>query len=128
MPRRAPARVRRHLPRHSTSPAVGNPKPVPTLDGVSRRGLSVIADLERRRSRPGAVAIALRRWAAVAKLPDRIRNGSRLNSCGIEECCPDPESDRDLLELVLARLPQRDARRLADRLNRLDERFDEWDL
>jgi hypothetical protein len=128
MPRRRPAQVRRHLPRFSNSHYLGTAKPPPTLDGVSRRGLSVIADLERQRFRPGAVAVAFRRWATLATLSERLREQARLNSCGIDECCPDPEANRELLELVLARLPQRDARRLADRLDRLDDGLGYWDL
>src|SRR5690242_7805838 len=91
----------------------------PTRDfpGVSRRGMSVIAELERTRFWPGAVAQALGDWALVAR--DPIREHCTAESvCGSLRCCPDLDQARAIFHAVAAALPAKDAapfrRRLAE--------------
>jgi len=73
------------------------------------------------------VAGALRRWTTFAKFSSRQRDQFLRHRCGVEECCPSPYVDRELLEIVVHTLPRRDARVLREQLARLDARIAEWD-
>ena len=122
MPRKRPSQVRR---RPHEWPSLGLPEPI--VDGLSPYGLTIVRDLERRRLGRGAVAGALRRWTTFAKFSSRQRDQFLRHRCGVEECCPSPYVDRQLLETVVHALPRRDARFLRDRFARLDDRIAQWE-
>ncbi len=81
---------------------------VALLEGVSARGLSQIARLERSDLGLGAAAAALKAWQEFARASDGER-ADRLYY-GHAGCCPDPSADRETLERVVRVLPPRDAR------------------
>jgi hypothetical protein len=89
------------------------------IDGVSARGLSRIALLERTDLRPGAAAAALKAWRDFARAP-RDQRADRLYY-GEVGCCPDPRADRDILDRVLRVLSPTDARSLRRRVDALDD-------
>ncbi|GAB7037680.1 hypothetical protein JCM9533A_15290 [Catenuloplanes niger JCM 9533] len=94
---------------------------VAVLDGVSARGLSRIARLERNDLGPGAAAAALKAWHEFAHAPDGERADRRYY--GHAGCCPDPSADREILERVVRVLPPRDARAVRRRIEALDDRI-----
>jgi hypothetical protein len=93
---------------------------LPGINGLSPRGRSCLAELERTRLWPGAAAEALRLWTLFAREPRR-RLWERDHGCGEFYCCPDPGEVREILERVAHALPPRDARAFRRRLAALDE-------
>jgi hypothetical protein len=116
MTRKSPGQVRAALP-HRRSPGVR----IAVVEGVSARGLSRIAHLERTDLRPGAAAAALKAWQAFARASDEDR--ADMLYYGHAGCCPDPRTDRELLERLLHVLPPKDARSLRRRIEVLDNRI-----
>ncbi|MBV1850749.1 hypothetical protein [Catellatospora tritici] len=121
MARRAPARVRADLPRRR-QPG----ERVPLASNISARGLAEIARLERLELRPGAVFEALRGWERFTHADDARR--VRIRGCGESGCCPDPLTDRLLLDRVLPVLPPADARSLRQRIDAMDSRIHDWQV
>ncbi|GAA1594914.1 hypothetical protein [Actinoplanes couchii] len=113
MTRKPPGQVRADLA-HRRDPGVRTA----LVEGVSARGLSRIAQLERADLRPGAAAAAWRRWQAFARASAEER--ADMLYYGHAGCCPDPRDDRDVLERVLRVLPLRDARALRRRIETID--------
>jgi hypothetical protein len=89
------------------------------LPGVSARGLSEIARLERRLLGLGAAAEALGRWERFARASRSERD--ELVGCRQPSCCPDPHEDREVLARVLGVLPSGDRASLQRRLEKLDD-------
>jgi hypothetical protein len=116
MTRKRPGQVRAALP-HRRKPGVR----IALVEGVSARGLSRIAHLERTDLRPGAAAAALKSWQAFARASDDDR--ADMLYYGHAGCCPDPRDDREVLERVLRVLPPEDARSLRRRIEMLDDRI-----
>ncbi len=115
MARRSPARVRADPPRRGTTG-----EPVPTLGGLSPRGLACLVRLERTRLWPGAAAEALRAWEGFVRDPFH-RLWDPESGCGVLRCCPDPDEVRHVLDLVAHALPAGDARTFRNRLAALAE-------
>jgi hypothetical protein len=88
---------------------------VPTLSGLSPRGMASLARLERTRLWPGAAAEALRVWERFVRDPMHRQWDSQYG-CGYMQCCPDPNELRGLLDVVAHALPARDARAFRKRL------------
>ncbi|WP_225440060.1 hypothetical protein [Amycolatopsis eburnea] len=110
MARRPPARVRADSPRRRTAG-----ERVPTLSGLSPRGLASLVRLERTRLWPGAAAEALRAWEAFVRHPFH-RLWDPASGCGVLQCCPDPDELRHVLDLVAHALPAEDARAFRERV------------
>ena len=70
--------------------------------------MSVIAELERKRFWPGAVATALADWDLVASDPIRQHCTSE-SGCGALRCCPSIGEARMILHAVARALPAKDA-------------------
>ncbi|WP_439383518.1 hypothetical protein [Amycolatopsis lexingtonensis] len=115
MARRSPARVRTDPPRRRTTG-----EQVPTLSGLSPRGLACLVRLERTRLWPGAAAEALRAWEAFVSHPYH-RLWDAGSGCGVLQCCPDPDELRHVLDLVAHALPAGDARVFRRRLAAVGE-------
>ncbi|HWS32564.1 MAG TPA: hypothetical protein VN408_07450 [Actinoplanes sp.] len=115
MARKSPGHVRAAL-RHRLKPGVRTA----VVDGVSARGLSRIAELERT-LRPGAAAAALKAWQAFAYASEADRADMIFD--GQVGCCPDPWDDRRVLQRVLGVLPSKDAQSLRQRIDVLDDRI-----
>lgn len=94
------------------------------VPGIPRRGQSEIAQLERSRLHPGAVAESLREWKVYVHASRQQR--SELRGCGALSCCPDPLEHRQVLELAICALAPAAARVLRKRVEELDARVD-WD-
>ncbi|GAA4609490.1 hypothetical protein GCM10023107_91870 [Actinoplanes octamycinicus] len=116
MRRKSPGQVRAALP-DRREPGVR----ITVIDGVSARGLSRIAHLERTDLRPGAAAAALKAWQAFARASHEDR--AEMLYYGHAGCCPDPRDSRKVLERVLRVLPPQDARALRRRIEALDDRI-----
>ena len=114
MARRPPARVRHDAPARPLA------RPVPTIEGLSPRGLAAIVRLERERFWPGAARQALDAWERFLRDPYH-RLFDPAYGCSILACCPDPDELRAILAAVVRALPDRDARRLRIQLAELDE-------
>jgi hypothetical protein len=116
MARKPPGHIRANLPRWREPGAR-----IALIDGVSARGLSRIAQLERTDLGPGAAAAALKAWQELA----RASNEERADKLyyGDLGCCPDPRNDRDILQRVLRVLPPKDAETLRLRIEALDDRI-----
>ena len=116
MTRKPPGQVRTALPRRRELGVR-----IALIEGVSARGLSRIANLERTDLRPGAAAAALKAWQTFARASDEDR--ADMLYYGHAGCCPDPRDDREVLERVLRVLPPKDARALRRRIEVLDDRI-----
>ncbi|NUW30758.1 hypothetical protein HTZ77_04880 [Nonomuraea sp. SMC257] len=111
-----PARIRAdapYRPRTTGTPAEGIP-------GLSPRGRSAVARLERERYWPGAAAVALRAWSLFVRDP-RHRLFDPAVSCGVMICCPDPAELREILHAVAHVLSRKDARALRRRIGELED-------
>ena len=115
MPRRPPALVRAHAP--FRRPVMG----ISTVSGLSVRGQWAIERLERTRWSPGDVSWLLGHWTSFVRLPTHRIWQHDHPGCGVEECCPDYRTMRDRLDLMLAVLPPRDAKRLRRRIALADD-------
>ncbi|HEY3905458.1 MAG TPA: hypothetical protein VGM14_16240 [Streptosporangiaceae bacterium] len=91
------------------------------IPGLSPRGKTVLALLEHRRLWPGAAAQTLRLYAQHVRHPYHRLYDPRYEGCGYWECCSDPCEVRQVLEIVAAALPRRDARQFRRRLRALDD-------
>jgi hypothetical protein len=115
MPRKPPARVRAQAPfRHPVSG-------ISAVPGLSARGRWTVERLERTRWSPGDVSRMLRQWTDFVRAPDHRIWDHDHPGCGVEECCPDYRILRDRLDLVLALLPPRDAKRVRRRMALVDD-------
>lgn len=114
MPRRPPARLRAES--IYRRPLDGTTSVLPAL---SPRGLRAIAYLERTRLWDEAVFDAFMTWSWFVRHPQR-RFWDLTAGCGIMRCCPDPSQVRWILDVAVAALPARDARRLRARVAALD--------
>ncbi|MFD9958879.1 hypothetical protein [Amycolatopsis sp. NPDC058986] len=109
MPRKSPARVRADLPlkRRALAPQV--------IPGISRAAQRQIADFERRRATPGALAEALALWKQWVHKPARDFHG------GVLAPWDDHVGERRMLSEALHALPPRARSELRPLVKRLDE-------
>jgi hypothetical protein len=117
MPRRRPTQLR--------PPVIhGRPRRVPQVARVSAGTLRAIAELERTRLHPGAIAEALTHWTRFVRGPARLLSDYEPEACPCP-CCEwdDPASRREALKLALHALPTRAARELCALVKPLDEIF-----
>jgi hypothetical protein len=113
MARRSPAQVRRDAPLPSLN------RPVPTIPGLSPRGIAAIARFEHDRLWPGAAREALDAWTLLVRDPYH-RLFDPKYGCGVPMCCPDPIDLHATLEAIVHILPRKDARQMRARLAALD--------
>jgi hypothetical protein len=119
MPRRRPAQLR------ARRPISRWPRPaIRQVSGVSAPTLRAIAELERTRLRPGAIAEALNGWARFVHGPARARDNYAPEGCSCPGCqWEDPVVHREALCMALYALPTKAARELRALLRPLDERY-----
>jgi hypothetical protein len=113
MARRPPGSIRANDPRGRHDPGI---------DGLSARGRTLLAQLERARLWPGAAGEALEALTRFVHDP-MYRLWDPSSGCGQPLCCPDPVELRRTLAIVVHNLPRADARKLRARIAELD---DEW--
>lgn len=89
------------------------------LPGISARGQSEIARLERESLGPGAAVEALARWERYARA-DRWER-TELSGCSQPGCCADPNEDREILTRILGVLRSGDRESLRKRIQELDD-------
>lgn len=125
MPRRPASAVRADLPHHSSR--TGR---LSVIDGLSARALSDVHRWERRRGRPGVVALDLAHWRREVELKcsRRWRGYVAMDYGGLCMCGCCDEYDvvvlgRWGLESVLAALPRASRRELAAIVGALDDRL-----
>jgi hypothetical protein len=114
MARKPPARVRAELHRRRTVPRG------PDIPGLSPAGKKVVAQLELTRFWPGAVAEALDSWARFVRDPVH-RFWITSISCGVPECCEDPDELYRVLHAAASALPAADARMVRLRIADIDD-------
>lgn len=117
MPRRRPAQVRTRQP-------LRRPRPIRQVSRVCATTSRAIAEFERARSCPGAIAESLDDWARFVHGPARAiaGYGTELNPC---PCCDslDPALGRAVLRMALIALPAKAARELRALVRPLDELY-----
>ncbi|GAB3813805.1 hypothetical protein GCM10027605_58120 [Micromonospora zhanjiangensis] len=94
------------------------------VPGVPRRGQSEIAQLERSRLHPGAVAESLREWRLFVHASRQQR--AEMRGCGQLSCCLDPLDHRRVLELAICAMTPTTAKALRKHVEELDALAD-WD-
>ncbi|GAA4527724.1 hypothetical protein [Amycolatopsis samaneae] len=112
MPRKSASRVRADLPLKHHRP--GKQRVIP---GISLAAQRQIADFERRRASPGALAEALATWAQWVRRPARDYHG------GVLSPWRDHLGERSLLSEALHAVPPRARRELRPLVRRLDEHY-----
>ncbi|MCO1659820.1 hypothetical protein [Pseudonocardia humida] len=119
MPRRRPDQLRTRRPVHC-----GSGRPIPAIPRTSASTARAVAELERTRLHPGAVAEALTAWARFVRAPVRELEDHAPGACPNPDCqWDDPVVRRRALGAALHALPVAAARELRALVRPLDETF-----